>query len=254
MTYFTGAVAAVPTANKEKYTDHIAATWPLFKSYGATRMVESWGVDVPRGKVTDFYGAVDAANDETIVFSRIEWPDRATADAAWQKMQDDTAMNKLPEMPFDGGRMIFGGFVPVYEGGTRDRAGYYQGFLLAVPEKNKAAYAAMADEGWKMFENGGAIGMVEGWGEDVPRGKVTDFYRATKAEEGEVPMFSWVAWPDRATCDAAAKAMEAEMGDMDMSQMPFDGMRMMWAGFEPLFDSATVADRLPPHETGRNVQ
>ncbi|ASM74484.1 MULTISPECIES: DUF1428 domain-containing protein [Roseobacteraceae] len=241
MTYLTGAVAAVPTANKDKYNDHVTAAWPLFKSYGATRMVENWGADVPKGKVTDFYGAVQAKEDETIVFSWIEWPDKATADASWGKMQDDPAMKDLPEMPFDGSRMVFGGFAPVYEAGTREGAGYYQGFLLAVPEKNKAPYAEMAHEGWKMFEKGGALGMIENWGEDVPHGKTTDFYRATKAEKGEVPVFSWTAWPDRATCDAAAKAMEAEMSDMDMSDMPFDGMRMMWAGFEPLFDSATKA-------------
>lgn len=237
MAYFTGSVAAVPTANKHKYLEHVAAVWPLFKSYGATRMIETWGVDVPKGKVTDFYGAVDAGEGEAIVFSWIEWPDKATADASWQKMQDDPAMAQIPQMPFDGSRMIFGGFSPVYEAGQHSGAGYYQGFLLAVPEKNKAAYAAMADEGWTLFRKGGAGGMIENWGEDVPRGKKTDFYRATKHEEGEIPVFSWIAWPDRATCDAAAKAMEAEMGDMDMSAMPFDGMRMMWAGFEPLFDS-----------------
>ncbi|MWB78414.1 DUF1428 family protein [Pseudooceanicola sp. 216_PA32_1] len=241
MTYLTGVVAAVPTANKEKYAAHIAAVWPLFKSYGATRMVETWGVDVPKGKVTDFYGAVEAREDEAIVFSWIEWPDKTTADASWQTMQDDAAMKAMPEMPFDGRRMIYGGFAPIYESGTHNGAGYYQGFVLAVPEKNREPYVQMADEGWKMFEKGGAIGMVEGWGADVPRGEVTDFYRATKAQDGEVAMFSWVAWPDRTTCDTAAKAMEAEFGDMDMSQMPFDGMRMMWAGFEPLFDSDRAA-------------
>ncbi|SFG63530.1 Uncharacterized conserved protein YbaA, DUF1428 family [Palleronia marisminoris] len=238
MSYFTGSVAAVPAANKEEYVEHVTAVWPLFKSHGATRMVETWGVDVPKGKVTDFYGAVDAKDGEAIVFSWIEWPEKSTADTAFQKLQDDPAMKDVPEMPFDGSRMIYGGFSPVYEGGSRNGAGYYQGFLLAVPEGNKAAYAEMADEGWKMFQKGGATNMVEGWGEDVPRGKKTDLYRAVKAEDGEVPMFSWVAWPDRATCDAAARAMEAEMGDMDMSSMPFDGMRMMWAGFEPLFDTA----------------
>ncbi|WP_333826983.1 DUF1428 domain-containing protein [Pararhodobacter sp.] len=241
MAYYTGSVGAVPTANKGKYLEHLTAAWPLFNSYGATRMVETWGVDVPKGKVTDFYGAVDARDDESIVFSWIEWPDKATADASWQKMTNDPAMKQMPEMPFDGSRMIFGGFSPVYEAGQHTGAGYYQGFLLAVPEKNKAAYAAMADEGWKMFQKGGASGMMEAWGEDVPRGKKTDFYRATKAEAGEVAVFSWTAWPDRATCDAAAKAMEAEMGDMDTSTMPFDGMRMMWAGFEPLFDSKADA-------------
>ncbi len=240
MTYFSGAVAPVPTTRKTAYADHVAAAWRLFRSYGAVRMVETWGVDLPRGKVTDFNGAVNAGQDETVAFSWIEWPDRATADAAWQKMRQDPAAKELPEMPFDGSRMIFGGFAPVCEAGSRDPAGYYQGFLLAVPEANRAPYARMAAEAWQIFEKNGAIGMVEGWGEDVPRGKVTDFYRATKAEAGEVPMFSWVAWPDRATCDAGAKAMEAEMSGMEMPEMPFDGMRMMWAGFEPLFDSATA--------------
>ncbi|MGR3762244.1 DUF1428 domain-containing protein (plasmid) [Roseobacteraceae bacterium NS-SX3] len=241
MTYYTGSVAAVPAANKKKYAEHAAAAWKLFESYGATRMVETWGVDVPKGKVTDFYGAVNAQDDEAIVFSWIAWPDRATADAAWKKMESDPAIKELAEMPFDGSRMIFGGFSPVFEQGDHMGAEYYQGFVLAVPEKNKAAYAEMADEGWKMFEKGGALGLIENWGEEVPHGKKTDFYRATKAEEGEVPVFSWSAWPDRATCDAAAKAMEAEMSDMDMSAMPFDGMRMMWAGFEPVFDSGAAA-------------
>ncbi|WP_449283995.1 DUF1428 domain-containing protein [Luteimonas yanweni] len=109
--------------------------------------------------------------------------------------------------------------------------------MLAVPEANRAAYIDMARQGWDMFAKGGALGMVEAWGEDVPRGKRTDFYRAAKAVEGEVPVFSWITWPDRATCEAASKAMEAEMAAADMPEMPFDGMRMMWAGFEPVFDS-----------------
>jgi len=239
MAYYTGSVGAVPTANKQKYLEHILAAWPLFKSYGAIRMIETWGADVPKGKVTDFYGAVEAKADETIIFAWTEWPDKATADASWQKMQTDPAMKNLPEMPFDGSRMIFGGFAPVYEAGKHTGGGYYQGFTLAVPEQNKAAYAEMADEGWKIFQKGGALGAMEAWGEDVPRGKKTDFYRATKAEAGEIPVFSWVAWPDRATCDAAASAMEGEMTEADKAAMPFDGMRMMWAGFEPLFDSHT---------------
>ena len=240
MTYITGAVAAVPTGNKKAYLEHVLAFWDVFKSCGATRMVENWGVDVPKGKVTDFFGAVHAEEGETVVFSWIEWPDKATAVASWEKMENDPAMAEMPKMPFDGSRMIFGSFAPLYEAGARQPSGYTQGFILAVPEQNKSAYAEMADEGWKMFEKAGAIGMVEGWGDDVPHGKITDFYRATKAEAGEVPLFSWINWPDRATCDAASKAMEAEMGDMDMSKMPFDGKRMMWAGFEPLFDSATA--------------
>ena len=241
MTYFSGTVCAVPTANKQTYRDHAAKAWTIFRKYGATRMIETWGADVPRGKLTDFYGAVQAKEDETIVFSWIEWPDKPTSDAAWEKMMSDPEMEKMFDMPFDGTRMIYGGFTPVYERGAHSGADYYQGFLLAVPEKNRQVYAEMADDGWQMFEKLGALGMIENWGDYVPHGKLTDFYRATKAEDGEMPLFSWVAWPDRATCDAAAKQMEADMADFDMSRMPFDGMRMMWAGFEPLFDSADMA-------------
>ena len=241
MTYYTGAIMAVPTANRQKYLDHCNEAWPIMKSHGATRMIETWGVDIPKGKVTDFYGAVNAKDDESIVFSWIIWPDKATSDTAWEKMMSDPDMASMSEMPFDGSRMIYGGFEPVYERGTLADAGYYQGFILAVPEKNRQAYADMADEGWQMFEKLGATGMTENWGDYVPHGKQTDFYRATKAEDGEMPLFSWVTWPDRATCDAAAKQMEADMADYDMSQMPFDGMRMTWGGFEPLFDSKEKA-------------
>ncbi|MGB3387676.1 MAG: DUF1428 domain-containing protein [Pseudaminobacter sp.] len=239
MTYYTGSIAAVPTANKQKYIEHVNSAWPLFRNYGATRMVESWGVDVQRGKVNDLYGAVDAREDETVVYSWIEWPDKTTADTAWQKMQNDPAMKDMPKMPFDGSRMIFGGFEPVFVEGTDRDIGYVQGFALAVPGKNKAAYVKLAGEAWKdAFKPNGCLGIVEAWGVDVPHGKQTDFYRATKAEDGEVPIFSWTAWADKATCDAAAKAMEAGMEGQEFPEMPFDGMRMMWGGFEPIFDSA----------------
>lgn len=241
MTYYTGSIAAVPSANKQKYIEHAAASWPMFQSKGATRMVETWGVDVPKGKVTDFHRAVEASDDETVVFSWIGWPDKTTADAAWQKMESDPEMQHMPEMPFDGKRMIFGGFTPVFEKGAHTGADYYQGFALAVPENNQNAYVEMAEKGWQLLHKHGARGLIENWGQDVPRGKHTDFYRATKAEDGEIPVFSWSAWPDRATCDAAAKAMQTDTGGMDMANMPFDGMRMMWAGFEPVFDSAQTS-------------
>src|SRR5690606_25517604 len=66
MPYYTGSIAAVPTANKQKYIEHINSAWPLFQSYDASRMVETWGVDVQRGKVTDLYAAVNAKDDETV--------------------------------------------------------------------------------------------------------------------------------------------------------------------------------------------
>lgn len=238
MTYYTGSIAAVPVTKKQKYIEHVNAAWPLFRNYGATRMVETWGVDIQKGKVNDLYGAVNAKDDEAIVYSWIEWPDKATSDAAWQKMKSDPAVKELPEMPFDGSRMIFGGFEPIFEAGTDRGAGYVQGFALAVPEKNKDAYTKMASDAWAaMFRPNGSLGTVEAWGVDVPRGKQTDFYRASKAKNGEVPLFSWVAWPDKATCDAAVKTIEASMEGKKFPEMPFDGMRMMWGGFEPIFIS-----------------
>ncbi|MEW4467507.1 DUF1428 domain-containing protein [Parasphingorhabdus sp. JC815] len=111
MSYIEGFVAAVPTANKEKYREHASKAFELFKNLGATRMVESWGDDVPTGKTTDFQSAVKAKADESVVFSWIEYPDKATRDAANEKMMNDPQMaEKMGEMPFDGKRMIFGGF------------------------------------------------------------------------------------------------------------------------------------------------
>ena len=108
--YVDGFVCAVPNANKEAYREHAASAWPMFKQAGATRMVECWGDDVPRGKLTDFYGAVKAAPDEVVVFSWIVWPDKASRDAGNKKMMEDPAMADMADMPFDGKRMIYGGF------------------------------------------------------------------------------------------------------------------------------------------------
>lgn len=115
MIYISGFVLAVPTANKQKFIDHARQSWPYFKQLGALRMVENWGVDVPRGKVTDFFRATLAKDDETPLFSWIEWPDKATADAAQKKMESDPEMEKYSEMPFDGMRMMWGGFEPIVD-------------------------------------------------------------------------------------------------------------------------------------------
>ena len=109
MSYVSGFVAAVPAANKETYRKHAADAAPLFKEFGATRMVEAWGDDVPDGKVTDFRRAVQATAEETVAFAWEEWPDKATRDASMKKVMEN------PRMPFDGKRMIFGGFEQVVE-------------------------------------------------------------------------------------------------------------------------------------------
>lgn len=114
MSYIDGFVIAVPTANKDKFIAHAKMGDAVFMDLGALRVIEGWGEDVPAGKVTDFRRAVQAKDDETIVFSWVEWPDKATRDAAMKKMMEDPRMDPSTNpMPFDGQRMIFGGFEPV---------------------------------------------------------------------------------------------------------------------------------------------
>jgi len=110
MTYVEGFVIAVPAANRETYRKYAEEGAKLFREYGATRVVEAWGDDIPDGEVTDFKGAVKAKDDEVVLFSWIEYPNKAVRDAAVQKMMKDPRMQALGEMPFDGQRMIFGGF------------------------------------------------------------------------------------------------------------------------------------------------
>ena len=121
MSYIDGFVIAVPTANKQKFIDHANTGDSVFIEYGATRVVECWGDDVPDGKQTDCRRAVQGKEDETIVFSWMEWPDKATRDAGMKKMMEDPRMDpeKNP-MPFDGKRMIYGGFLPIVELGSKD--------------------------------------------------------------------------------------------------------------------------------------
>jgi uncharacterized protein YbaA (DUF1428 family) len=118
MNYVDGFVIAVPTANKQKFIEHAKFGDSLFMEMGAIRVLECWGDDVPDGKTTDFRMAVKANKDESVVFSWIEWPDKATRDAGMAKMMDanfsDPRMDQEKNpMPFDGKRMIFGGFAPV---------------------------------------------------------------------------------------------------------------------------------------------
>lgn len=117
MTYVDGFVIAVPTANKEKYCEHAREAAVVFKKHGALKLVECWGDDVPKGEVTDFYGAVKAKEDETVLFSWITWPDKATRDAGNPKVmaEMEAAGFDVADMPFDGKRMIYGGFEMIVE-------------------------------------------------------------------------------------------------------------------------------------------
>jgi uncharacterized protein YbaA (DUF1428 family) len=117
MSYIDGFVIPVPTGKKQAYRDMAAKAASIFKEYGATRIVECWGDDVADGKVTDFKRAVQAQPGESIVFSWIVWPSKQVRDAGNQRMRDDPRMKMTPDMPFDGKRMIFGGFEIMLDSG-----------------------------------------------------------------------------------------------------------------------------------------
>jgi len=111
MTYVDGFVAAVPTANRETYTKHAQAAAAAFRDHGALAVVECWGDDVPDGKLTSFPMAVKRQADETVVFSWITWPSRQVRDDGMKKvMTDPRVQPEVNPMPFDGKRLIYGGF------------------------------------------------------------------------------------------------------------------------------------------------
>jgi uncharacterized protein YbaA (DUF1428 family) len=238
MTYVDGFVLAVPSARKEEFRQHAAELAPLFKQFGATRVVEAWGDDVPDGKVTDFKGAVKAEEGETVVFSWFEYPSKAARDAANEKMRSDPRMQEIgAAMPFDGKRMIMGGFDTIVEEKGGSAMGYADGFVLPVPAGNKEAYRAMAAKAAAVFKEYGATRIIEAWGDDVPDGNVTDFRRAVKATGDENVVYSWIEWPSKEARDAAwPKLMEDERMKPDFANMPFDGQRMFWGGFAPIVD------------------
>jgi uncharacterized protein YbaA (DUF1428 family) len=113
MGYIDGFVIAVPAANRQAFLEHANAADQLFLAHGATRVIEAWGDDVPDGVTTDFRKAVKAEDGEVVVFAWIEWPDKATRDAGMKAAMEDERMKAVPAMPFDGKRMIFGGFSTV---------------------------------------------------------------------------------------------------------------------------------------------
>ena len=115
MTYIDGFVIPVPADKKEAYRAMAAQAAPVFREFGALEVVECWGDDVPHGKQTDFYRAVDAQEGETVVFSWIVWPSREVRDAGNKKVMEDPRMKMTPDMPFDAKRMIYGGFAPLMD-------------------------------------------------------------------------------------------------------------------------------------------
>jgi len=239
MTYFEGFVVPVPESNKDAYIKHASDFAPLIQEIGVKRMVESWDSDVPEGKVTDFRKAVDARPDEKVVFSFFEYPSKAERDAANQKMMSDPRMEEMgTNVPFDGKRMIMGGFDAIVEEGSPGGS-YTDGFVVPVPETNREAYRELAAKMAKVFRQHGATRVIEAIADDVDHGKVTDFYRAVKAEDGETVVFSFIEWPDKQARDEAWGKIMADESLRPQGEMPFNGQRMFWGGFEKILDTAS---------------
>lgn len=163
MTYIDGFVLAVPTANKQAFIDHARRANSVFMEHGAVRILECWGDDIPDGKLTDFRRAVQAKPDETVVFSWIEWPDKATRDAAMSRLKevmksDDRFNPEKNPMPFDGKRMIFGGFSPVVtlEKPQGNKPGDYIWYELLTTDVEAAQKFYAGVLGWTFADSGQA--------------------------------------------------------------------------------------------------
>lgn len=161
MTYVDGFVIAVPTERKQAFIDHARAVDGVFMELGALRVLECWGDDVPAGKRTDFQRAVQANDDEAVVFSWVEWPDKATRDKATARMpelmkSDDRMNPEKNPVPFDGARMIYAGFSPIVtlNAPKKDKPGDFIWYELLTTDADaaQAFYSEML--GWSVSPSG----------------------------------------------------------------------------------------------------
>ena len=238
MTYLEGFIVPVPEANKGAYEKHASEFAAIIPDFGVHRMVEAWDNDVPEGKLTDFRKAVDATPDEKVVFSWFEYPDRQQRDASTEKFMSDPKMEEMgAHMPFDAKRMIVGGFQAIVDEGSPGGT-FTDGMIVPVKEAKREEYRELASKMAKVFRQHGATRVIESLADDVKHGKVTDFYRAVKAEDGETIAFSFIEWPDKATRDQAWEKIMADESLRPQGEMPFNGQRMFWGGFDKIVDTA----------------
>ncbi len=140
-------------------------------------------------------------------------------------------------MPFDGQRMIYAGFEASCDTGDGGKFGYVDAMVASVPDGNRQGFIDHAAKTAGLFQEKGALRLVDGWGIDVPAGKVTDFQRAVQAKDGETVIFGWIEWPDKPTRDAG---MGALMQDPRMRETPpaWNGQLAIFGGFTPILDTA----------------
>ena len=239
MTYYQGFLIPVSPDKKADY-QKFAEDWsPFFAEFGAQRIVEGWGADVPRGKNTDMFRGVNASEDENVVFSWIQWASEAVCNEAHDAMNQDERMQQPVEMPFDGQRMVFAGFEVLGESGDGDKPGYIQGYLAPVPAGNREAFAEMCAAMRDVAIDCGALRAVDCWSDKIEDGEVTDFKRAVDAQAGEAVAFGFVEWASKQAFEAGSQKMHNHEGmPAPGSDMPLDGMRLIYGGFEVIVDTA----------------
>jgi uncharacterized protein YbaA (DUF1428 family) len=236
MAYVRGFIAAVPAANKDAYRKHAAAAAKLFEELGATRIVHGWGDDVPAGRVTDLERAVNVERGEVVVFAWHEYPSRVVAEAANETMTSDPRMKELGRaMPFDGRRVITGGFTSIVDDSSGAKMGYLDGCLVPVPAGNADAYRTLVIRLAAVLREHGATRVVEAWEDDVRDGTVTDHRRAVKAASHEKVVHAWIEWASKEARDQGWKNVIADPR-MHPSDIPYDNGRRIHGGFVPLVD------------------
>ena len=235
MDYFQGFLIPVPTDKKKEYLRVAEESAPFFAKYGALRTVENWTSDVPKGEVTDMWRGVKASDNESVVFSWVEWESKNTCDKAHDGMTRDEAMNEMPEMPFDGMRMIYAGFDVLGQSGESGKPGYVQGYVAPVPKANRDAYADMCATMRQIALDCGAQRLVDGWSEDIADGEQTDFKKAVQAKDDEAIAFGFAEWPSQEAFETGSQKMMQD-GRMPQpgSNMPMDGQRIIYGGFETI--------------------
>ena len=114
---------------------------------------------------------------------------------------------------------------------------YIDGFVAAVPIKNRNAYKQHAEKAAPIFKEHGALKLVECWGDDVPDGKLTSFPMAVRKKDDETVVFSWIVWPSRQVRDEGMKRVMADpRSQPNVNPMPFDAKRLIFGGFEVLIE------------------
>ena len=238
MTYIQGYLVPVPEGNKQKYSEMAKSAVPVFAKHGMKRMVECWADDVPHGETTDMYRGVEAEDGEVVVFSWVDWGSKETWKKAHKAFSEDAEMDGPGEMPFDGKRMVFAEFDLVGEAGEGGATKYVQGYVVPVPKDKKDAFTDMCAAMREMAIDHGALRAVDSYAASLADGKVTDFKRAVKAEQGEGVGFGFTEWASK---EAYEKGMEKMRADDRMpapgSDMPVDGKRMIFGSFDVLLDT-----------------